>query len=420
MKELTNKKIHYAWIIMIGCGLVTFYSVGLAFNCLSVYLNPLMESLGISNTLRSSMAMFYQVGSLLSLFTINAVIKKIGTRRSVLYSSLLMSAGYLILAAAKYIVICYVAMLIIGIGYGLCSLVPVSLLLTEWFAEKRGLAMGIAMCGSGLSTIMAPAMVTKAIYAWGVNSAFILQAAIITICAVLAFVLLRDKPADLGILPYGDKAECIDEKKDPSGKQNANLWENINDIRFVMLAVATFLAGCLIAPTVQHLSPFVSQSGYSGQIAATAVSLYGFVMLLGKPVFGTILDRLGVIKGNTYGYMFLISALISGVFLSKNIALVYALPFCLGMGSAPMVTVGLPMWVTEIFGKEKMPGVFSLMRICYTFGGLVGASVPGIVMDCTGSYTALFKLYIVMAVLSYIILQRLCIKSSKKSERKET
>lgn len=412
MKELANRKIHYAWIIMIGCGLVTFYSVGLAFNCLSVYLNPLMESLGISNTLRSSMAMFYQVGSLLSLFTINAVIKKIGTRRSVLYSSLLMAAGYLILAAAKHIVLCYAAMLSIGIGYGLCSLVPVSLLLTEWFAEKRGLAMGIAMCGSGISTIMAPAMVNRAIDAWGVNSAFILQAAIITICAVLAFVLLRDKPADLGILPYGDKTERLDEKN-TSEKKNASLRENINDIRFVMLAAAIFLAGCLIAPTVQHLSPFVSQSGYSGQIAATAVSSYGFIMLLGKPVFGTVLDKLGVVKGNTYGYMFLISALISGAFLSKNIVLVYALPFCLGMGSAPMVTVGFPMWVTEIFGKEKMPGVFSLMRICYTFGGLVGASVPGIVYDHTGSYTMLFLLYIAMAAISYLILQILCIRSLK-------
>lgn len=406
--------MHYAWIITLGCGLVTFYTVGLAFNCISVFLNPLMESLGISNTLRSSMTMFYQSGSVLSLLAIGPVTDKIGTRRSILYFSIFMALGYVMLAIADTVYFCYLAMFIIGIGYGLCGLVPVSMLLTEWFAQKRGFALGAAMCGSGVATIIAPTLVTNVIAAWGVHSAFVVQASIITICAIIAFAILRDKPSDVGMLPYGGQSSLERDIEEKEHSHQLKLKDAIKDVRFVMMVAVMLMSGGMISPMVQHLSPIISQSGYGEHLAAMAVSIYGTVMLVGKPVFGTVIDKFGILKANTYAYAFLMIALIDGVFLSRNEILIYGIPLFLGMGSAPLVTVGLPIWVSGLFGKVNMASIFAMLKLCYTLGGMIGASIPGIVIDHTGSYTDLFKLYIVVAIITYVVLQGLFMGNAKK------
>ena len=159
--------MHYAWLIALGCGIVMFYCVGLGFNCLSVFLNPLMERIHVSNTMRSTISAFYQTGSVAALLCIGPVIEKIGARKTILIFGICMASGYLMLMAVDSVQMSYAAMFIIGIGYGAGGLVPVSILITTWFAEKRGFALGLAMCGSGAATIIAPTILSGMIASQG-------------------------------------------------------------------------------------------------------------------------------------------------------------------------------------------------------------------------------------------------------------
>ena len=195
--------MHYAWLIALGCGIVMFYCVGLGFNCLSVFLNPLMERIHVSNTMRSTISAFYQTGSVAALLCIGPVIEKIGARKTILIFGICMASGYLMLMAVDSVQMSYAAMFIIGIGYGAGGLVPVSILITTWFAEKRGFALGLAMCGSGAATIIAPTILSGMIASQGVQKALGMQAMAIVICTLTAGLLLRNKPEDLAMKAYG-------------------------------------------------------------------------------------------------------------------------------------------------------------------------------------------------------------------------
>ena len=408
-------KMHYGWIITFGCGMVVFYTVGLAFNCISLYLNPLMDVLAINNTLRSSMTMFYQSGSVIALLMVGKVIDKIGSRRSILYFSLFMAIGYVILGITKSLMLAYVGMLIIGIGYGLCGLVPVTYMLTNWFNEKRGLAIGIAMCGSGVATLFAPTLVNMVISSLGVKAAFFIQACLITVFAFASFAILRDFPEEKGLKPYGDNSEENEGKAEE--KKNIRFGEALKDRSFLLLSLTLLIMGIMISPFIQHLSPVISQSGYSQTIASTVVSMYGIIMIIGKPLFGTVMDKFGVMKANTYAFALLLLATVFGTMLDGTNICAYLIPVCMGIGSAPLVTVALPVWTSTLFGKKGVGNLFAMLKMVYTVGGIIGASIPGIIFDNKGSYALLFKLYFVIAITSYCLLTYIFIRDKKLNNK---
>ncbi|MCI8608596.1 MAG: MFS transporter [Firmicutes bacterium] len=412
-----NKNIHYAWYIALGCGMVMFYSLGLGFNCISVFLNPLMESIGVNNTLRSSITMFYQSGSVLALLAVAPLMKRFGARRVIFVSGICMAAGYLLLSIAGSVLACYGAMLVIGIGYGAGAIVPCSALLTIWFSEKRGFALGLVTCGSGIATIFAPSILNGIITIWSVQTAFFIHGILIGGFAWMAFLILRDHPQDKGLRAYGEEAEDEDEEETVSYRE-VGFLDCIKDHRIVLMMLSILAVGTIISPMVTHLSPIVSQSGYDEELAAKAVSVYGFSMLIGKPAYGAIVDKLGVIRSNTYVYGFLLIAMIFGLFADQNISFAFGLAILFGLGGAPVIPVGLPLWTSKLFGKENMGGLFAMLKLCSSLGGILGAMIPGMVMDRTGSYDNLFQLYIVMLALSYGVIQYLFLRKRKTENEK--
>lgn len=406
--EIGENKIHFGWIVTLGCSLVMLYTVGLTFNCMSIYLNPLMDELDISNTLRSGLTMFFQAGSALSLLLANKVTSLIGSRKSIMLFSIVMSVGYCILSFTEIVGICFLAMFIIGVGYGLCGIVPVTFLLTNWFEKKRGLALGIAMSGSGVATLFAPTLIDKVISGFGIRTAFLIQACVIAVFALIAVSVIREKPEDKGLRAYGYE-ESSNRLTTGESSEGFSLVRALRNSEFVIMSIILLILGMLISPLVQHLSPLISQSGYSERIAAEAVSVYGVCMLFGKPLFGTIIDRIGIAKANTYVYILIFIALVDGLLLGRNTVQVFLIPLLLACGSAPMATVGLPIWTTNLFGKDSMKSLFPILKLIYTFGGVIGASIPGIVIDHTGSYSELFKMYIAFVLITYVLLQYLFI-----------
>lgn len=405
-----NKRLHYAWLITFGCGIVMFYGLGLAFNCISVFLNPLMESIGVSNTLRSSITAFYQSGSVVSLLFASPIIQRLGARKVIFASGLLMSAGYIILAMAHSIATCYLGMLIIGLGYGSGTIVPCSILLTAWFSKKRGFAIGLATCGSGLATIFAPTLLAEIIEKYDVHSTFFIQSAVIALLSIVAFAILADEPERKGIKAYGFD---FSKKEDVKVQGSITLKEAAKDRNFLFMAVAIVSVGIIISPVVTHMSPIISQSGYDAASAAKVVSAYGVAMIIGKPLYGAIIDRAGELKSNIYIYFFLLIAMIDGILISRSIVLAYGFTILFGIGGAPIITVGLPVWVSKLFGKEGMGSVFAVLKLCSSLGGALGATLPGIIIDETGSYNNLFKIYIAALLLSFGIMQYLFTKKER-------
>lgn len=79
---------------------------------------------------------------------------------------------------------------------------PISLLIGRWFHARRGLAFGIGTTGSGIATIVMPPLITTLIEKRSLSFAFYTEAAITALASLLILLLIRDRPEDLGMLPY--------------------------------------------------------------------------------------------------------------------------------------------------------------------------------------------------------------------------
>ncbi|MHB8577745.1 MAG: MFS transporter, partial [Dehalococcoidia bacterium] len=86
-----------------------------------------------------------------------------------------------------------------GTGLGAASL---------WFVRRRGLAMGLILSGVAAGGVLVP--VWKAVVdAAGWRTAFVAAGVVLWLVSVPASLLLRHKPADLGLLPDGDPTPAI-------------------------------------------------------------------------------------------------------------------------------------------------------------------------------------------------------------------
>ncbi|MFA5531855.1 MAG: MFS transporter, partial [Thiohalomonadaceae bacterium] len=379
-----------------------FYSIGLAYNCMSIFLDPLMDQFGLSKTLGSLIVNMQSAGGLCAMAVTGKLINRFGARKISFLAGIVIAAGYVMFSTAESSFVCYIAAFIVGIGYGSGSMIPVSTLLTVWFEKKRGFALGAATMGSGIATIISPKFLTSIIEQSGVQSTFLLLGMVVAVLATLSAILIRNTPEDKGLLPYGyvvNESNCIEET-------GVTIKDAFKMIEYYLLATVAILLGLTVMPIVSHISPILIQSGYSPSLIAAMLSLYGIGMLVSKPLYGLIIDQFGILKSNTAIYAFLVASLCCGLFIDKGPALPYLFVLLFGIG-IPVNTIAFPIWIAAIFGKKDMASIYSTIKILFTLGAVLGGTLPGIIADLRGTYLPVFIIYIAVVIMSYIIVQYL-------------
>lgn len=398
-----KRKIHYGWFVTLGCGCMLFYSIGLACNCTSLFLNPLMEQLELNKTLGSLIVNMQSTGGLCAMAVTGKLIHRFGARKILFLAGLVIAAGYAMFSTVESALICYVAAFVVGLGYGSGSMIPVSILLTAWFEKKRGFALGIATMFSGIATIIGPKLLTGIIERSGVEAAFIALSLTVALLTTFSFLLIRNKPKDKGLLPYG----YVGSERDIAVEElGVTFKEAVHMAEYYLIAAVAIFLGITAMPVVSHISPILIQSGFAPGIVAYMLALFGIGMLISKPLYGIVIDQFGIFKSNTVIFSFLTASLCSGLFIDKAQALTYLFVLLFGIG-IPVTTIAFPIWIAAIFGKKDLANIYSSIKILFTLGAVLGGSLPGIVADLRGSYLPVFIIYIVVVVMSYVILQYL-------------
>ena len=118
------------------------------------------------------------------------------------FCALGMAMSWLLFAHADSIWICYIASAVMGVTYSLGALYPIAIFMRNWFDDSRATAMGISLCGSSLCAIVLPPFITVLIEKRGLMSAYMFVAAFSLLSAFALFFMLHEKPENLGLVPY--------------------------------------------------------------------------------------------------------------------------------------------------------------------------------------------------------------------------
>ena len=285
MRNTTDrKKLHYAWIILLGAILIQSGGAGLLSNSASLFYGPIKTDLGITNAQMSLYTSIRTVFMAVGMAFVSTLLRRLGGRRTMILHSLLLGLSFAAMYLFHDIRLWYLIAPVSGFGLGGVTIVGITLFIANWFREKRGLALGVALSASGIVPVLANPLISRIIGQYGWRNGVLVTAAAGLLLTLSGSMLMVYKPEEKGMKAYGEAEE------ESAGPVSADKTSSV-----IVLLIAFFLA-CIPNGMVALVNQFSMMTEQLGQPLALAARISSLAMLgntLGKIILGTLSDRIG-------------------------------------------------------------------------------------------------------------------------------
>ena len=384
-------RLHPAW----GVAAATFLALlgAAAFRAVpGVLIDPLHEEFGWSlSTISLAVAVNLALYGLTAPFAA-ALMDRWGVRRVVVTALLVVAvgSGLTVGMTASWQLLLLWGVLV-GIGTGSMALSLVATITGRWFVARRGLVSGVLTAAGATGQLVFLPVVAGVTERWGWRPAALGTAAAALAVVPLVLWLMRDRPRDLGVAPYGGTPA---DDRDPVGGNPARtavagLTGAVRTRPFWLLAGGFLICGASTNGLVQpHFIPAAHEHGMPVTTAAGLLAVVGVFDVAGTVLSGWLTDRVDP------------RALLLAYYALRGMSL-FLLPQLFGTDVrasmlAFIVFYGLD-WVATVpptlalcrahFGT-RAPVVFGWVFAAHQLGAAGAAFGAGVVREVTGSYDA--------------------------------
>lgn len=395
------RRIHYGWVICVTCTLLLFVTMGTVSNGFSVYLPYIMEERGLTHAQTSSLVTLRCLVSFLAMLGIGVYYQKVSLRLGTGIAACCAGVAFWMYSVAQSYGLFCLGAAVSGVSYGLGSMIPVSILINRWFRQHRALALSICASGSGIATIVLPPVTTALVEGLSMSTAFRAEGIAIFCFAAVIFLVLRNDPAEKGLLPCGQTEEEPVQK----GAANAAVkGRAMGKEIWVFLGGASLFMGAVANPGFSHLSVLYTSEGFAPAAVALLISGAGVMITLGKILYGETTDHMGGCRSTLlFGGILLVGHILCCLAFTGSLALAVVNILCLGIGY-PIATIGPSVWANDLADSAWYPVVIRRLQVIYAGGALVFASIPGILADHFGSYLPAYLLFSAINALSLLLI----------------
>jgi MFS family permease len=183
---------------------------------------------------------------------------------------------------------------VVGIGTGSMASVLAATVATRWFAQRRGLVLGaLTAAGATGQLIFLPALAWLAVnVGWRASALLVAGAALIGVPLVI--LLMRDRPADVGLRAYGatEADEPAPPLRNPVRAALGGLAMGVRNRNFWLLSVSFFICGASTNGLIgTHLIPASMDHGLPEVTAASLLAVIGIFDVAGTMISGWLTDR---------------------------------------------------------------------------------------------------------------------------------
>ncbi|RMF21034.1 MAG: MFS transporter, partial [Deltaproteobacteria bacterium] len=250
-------QIFYGWKITGASFVILFVAVGVGLYVPPVFLVPIEEHFGWSRAaIAGGSAIAALVSGLMSPLA-GLWIDRYGSRRVMITGSLVMAGALYLVSRMTALWQLYAFTGLAGAGLTCVAWVPNQTLISNWFTRKRGLAMGIALTGIGFGGLAMSPLAAALIDHLGWRTAYAVLASIVgVVLTAVIIAIVRDRPADLGMLPDGAANDAADagagEIALETGDTGLGLGEALRTAAFWLLSACHFLWVFSNMSMIQH------------------------------------------------------------------------------------------------------------------------------------------------------------------------
>lgn len=401
--------MHRAWLVA-GAGFVALLAAAAIRATFGILMLPLMDEFGWSHGAISTAASINLVVFGLSAPFAASLMERFGVRRVVVSSLALIVASAATMTAVRSLWELYVVWgLVAGAATGAVAPVLAATITGRWFAEKRGLVLGLLTAANSTGQLVfLPLMAHLVKIDWRWTMAVVGGAALLAVLAVLAG--LSDRPSYLGLAPYGGRPEVAPTGSRPSAP--AVLREVARDPVFLALVGSFFVCGATTVGLIAvHLIPAAHDHGIQAGEAASLMAAMGVLDIAGTTGSGFLTDRFDARRllvvyytGRGVSLLLLPMALSSRGFVLTAFTIFYGLDW---IATVPP-TVAL---VTQRFGRTLGTVSFGWIFAAHQLGGAAAALAAGVVRDASGTYDGVFFVSALLCLAAALIIARIRARS---------
>ena len=406
---MARRSIHYAWVVAAVTFVILLVTAGVRATP-GVLMISLEGEFGwsraaISSAVAINIALFGLIGPFAA-----SVMDRWGVRRVLLAAIALLAVSVTLTTQMRsQWQLTLLWGVLVGTGTGVTSMVLAAIIANRWFDERRGLVMGMLSAANATGQLIFLPVLASMVAArgWRAAALVVATAAAGVFAIVLAF--MRDRPEDLGLLPYGRAAHMPVSQK-PALAPLSALAMAARTRAFWLLAGTFFVCGASTNGLIgTHLIAACHDYGIHEVQSAQLLAMMGVFDILGTTISGWLTDR--------YSSRYLLF----GYYTLRGLSLLF-LPLTLRSGASTLVIFavfyGLD-WIatvpptvrltSEAFGRENTGVIYGWISASHQLGASAAAFGAGAIRTMRGDYQMAFwsaGLLCVVAGLSFLTIGR--------------
>ena len=408
MNSTIKNPNNYRWIILAVCFFTITFTNGLTLGGLVVFdrelLNYLSEVTG-GEILRQELKLKDAItlwSTAVFAFIAGIIIDRVGVRSLMVSGMFLLSATFYFYAKSDSLADMYIIHIFQGIVLSVSGMVINVVLISKWFNDNRGLAIGVLLAGTSVGNGIFPQINTYLLtISDGDWRQVMMWLALIPLAyAPILFALIKEKPEDV---ETKEDNEAKNDFKASSIEGGFTLQQTLMSSNFWFLSVMAFCTFYSILAMIGHVFLMLDGEGYSPQISATGVSIIFIGGFIGKIISGKLAEMIGrkIVLVGGVAMMLAGSLLIVSSIFYKNPLLIWIGLTLYGTGWGGLYTL-IQLLVADLFGLIAIGKIMGVINIIDTIGGGLGPIITAVIYDSTQNYLMPFLVISALLVIALI------------------
>jgi MFS family permease len=409
--------LHYAWIVVGITFLVLLVSAGVR-AAPGVLIRPLEGEFGwdrgsISLAIAVSI-LAYGLGAPLS----GGLIDRFGPRRVMLAGIVLIVAGLVPLVAMRDLWQFHLLWgIVTGVGTGAVTNVLGATVALRWFRTHRGIVLGAFAAAASAGQLVFIPLLQWLVLEDGWRAAILAAAVASALLLLPVLLLMRDRPADVRRVPFGDDGSAADAATDAAeAGRSTPLRVAIRSRDFQLLAASFFICGYTSNGLIgTHLIPHAVEHGFTEVTAASAVALMGTMNIFGTLASGWLTDRYDNrrLLAMYYGFRALSIAALPFI-LEVPWLMLFAVVYGLDWIATVPPTANL---TARIYGRGSLGTIYGWIFFSHMLGAAIAAYLGGFFSDLLGDYHMVFISAALLGFLAVALTQRISVTGVARLDR---
>ncbi len=396
---------YYRWVILFVCFLIITFTNGLTLGGLYVFEEEIIKSLSkISgeNILRADL----KLRDALTLWSTAAIgffsgmlADRIGVKKLMVTGMFILSACFYFYGQAQSLLDMYILHIFMGLVLCISGMIVNVILISKWFNNSRGLAIGILLAGTSVGNGLFPQINTY-LLSIGEWREVMLWLSLIPLCYIpFLLLLVKESPDELK-----QENQVIDQDfSQINHSGGSTLKEALSTKNFWLLSLMAFCTFYSILAMTGHVFLLMREENYAPQIAATGVSIIFIGGFIGKVLSGKMAEVIGRKKVllTGVGVMFVGSIFIVLALFFKDPIFIWIGLALYGTGWGGLYTL-IQLLTADLFGIIALGKIMGVINILDTIGGGLGPYMTGILYDITQSYLLPFSVISCLLIIAFI------------------